>query len=132
MYIDCTMNTSDAPSTPTATVYYNSACPVCEAGICYQRGKMEGCAVDWVDLQARPELAAELGIDLELLRERLHVRDGAGRMHVGDRAFAQLWSHTPGQRWLAWLIKPCGWLTGPLYNVAARVLYRWNRRRGHW
>jgi predicted DCC family thiol-disulfide oxidoreductase YuxK len=122
------MNTTELP----ATVYYNSACPVCNAGVCYQRTLAQDGPVTWVDVHGRPELAAELGIDIELLRERLHVRDAGGRLHVGDRAFALLWSHTRGQRWLAWLMRPFRWLTGPLYKVAARGLYRWNRRRGHW
>ncbi|MES2015836.1 MAG: DCC1-like thiol-disulfide oxidoreductase family protein [Pseudomonadota bacterium] len=73
-----------------------------------------------------------MGIDLEALREQLHVRDGAGRWHVGDRAFTLLWSNTRGQRWLASLVRPFAWLTGPLYRFAARRLYNWNRRRGHW
>jgi len=114
------------------TVYYNSACPVCDAGICYQRGKMDGSAVEFVDLHTRPDIAQELGIDLELLRERLHVRGADGRMQVGDRALAALWAQTPGQRWMAWLARRLGWFTGPLYNIAARMLYRFNRRRGHW
>ncbi len=122
----------ETPEPPAATVYYNSACPVCDAGICYQRGQMAAGAIDWVDVHAQPDLAAQLGIDLESLREQLHVRDASGRWHVGDQAFTLLWSQTPGQRWLASLVRPLGWLTGPLYRFAARRLYRWNRRRGHW
>ncbi|ATQ77844.1 thiol-disulfide oxidoreductase [Massilia violaceinigra] len=84
------------------------------------------------DVHAEPELAAQLGIDIEQLRERLHVRDASGRMLSGDRAFAALWAATPGQRWLARLVRSMSWLTGPLYKLFARLLYRWNRRRGHW
>lgn len=122
----------DTTNTPAATVYYNSACPVCDAGIRRQRGKMHDCAVNWVDIHARPELAQELGVDIESLRERLHVRDAAGKMHVGDRALALLWSQTSGQRGLAWLTRRFGWLSRPFYNSVARGLYRWNRLRGHW
>ena len=118
--------------TTATTVYYNSACPVCDAGICHQKKQMQGCAVAFVDVHARPDVARELGIELEFLRERLHVMDGAGKLHVGERAFTTLWSQTPGQRWLARLARPFAWLTGPLYRLAARMLYRWNRRRGHW
>jgi predicted DCC family thiol-disulfide oxidoreductase YuxK len=114
------------------TVYYNSACPVCDAGICYQRQQMTGTGVEFVDVHTQPEVAAELGIDLELLRERLHVRDETGQLSVGAQAFTSLWSQTRGQRWMAWLARPFTWLTIPLYNVVARLLYRWNRRRGHW
>jgi predicted DCC family thiol-disulfide oxidoreductase YuxK len=119
-------------NTPATIVYYNSACPVCDAGICFQKKQMEGDAVQFVDVHAQPDIAKALGIDLELLRERLHVMDAAGQMHVGERAFTELWSRTPGQRWLARLARPFAWLTGPLYRLAARLLYRWNRRRGHW
>jgi predicted DCC family thiol-disulfide oxidoreductase YuxK len=119
-------------SEPKTKVYYNSACPVCDAGICYQRSKMQEDEVEFVDVHTHPEVAAELGIDLEMLRERLHVRDSTGKLTVGDRAFTSLWSQTRGQRWMARLARPLGLLTGPLYNLIARLLYRWNRSRGHW
>jgi predicted DCC family thiol-disulfide oxidoreductase YuxK len=119
-------------NTPPKIVYYNSACPVCDAGICYQRKQMQGQAVEFVDVHAQPDIAQELGIDLELLRERLHVRDAGGQMQVGADAFVALMAQTRGQRWLAWLARPLRWLTVPLYKLAARILYRWNRRRGSW
>jgi len=119
-------------SIPSATVYYNSACPVCDAGVCYQRAKMQGSGVAFVDVNAQPALAQELGIDIERLRERLHVRGADGQLVEGERAFTLLWSHTPGQRWMACLARPFGWLSGPLYRLVARALYGWNRRRGHW
>ena len=50
------------------TVYYNSACPVCDGGICKQRARMTDRNVEWVDVHAQPEVASELGIDLEALR----------------------------------------------------------------
>jgi predicted DCC family thiol-disulfide oxidoreductase YuxK len=126
------MNDSDVARHSTTTVYYNSACPVCDAGICYQRQKMAGAAVEFVDVNARPALAQELGIDIEHLRERLHVRTAGGEVVEGDRAFVALWAQTPGQRWLSRLARPLTWLTRPLYRLTARILYRWNRQRGHW
>jgi hypothetical protein len=39
-------------------VYYNSACPVCSAGIKDQRRRMEACGIEdieWVDVHANPE-----------------------------------------------------------------------------
>ena len=117
---------------PRTTVYYNSACPVCDAGICYQRKQMQGREVDFVDVHTQPGVAVELGIDLEVLRERLHVRDANGDMLVGARAVTTLMAQTSGQRMLAWLARPFRRLTGPLYNLLARRLYRWNRRRGNW
>lgn len=119
-------------NTPDTTLYYNSACPVCNAGVCYQKRQMQGRTVAFIDVHTRPDIAEELGIDLELLRERLHVKDPSGQMHVGDAAFIALWAENDGQRWLARVARPFSWLTGPLYKLVARVLYRWNRRRGHW
>ena len=114
------------------TVYYNSACPVCDAGICQQRARMAGSKIDWVDVHTQPERASQLGIDLEVIRERLHVRDANGAMQVGDLAFAELAARTRGQHAWAWILRRFHFITGPLYNLVARLLYSWNRRRGHW
>ena len=122
--------TSDAA--PVATVYYNSACPVCDAGIRSQQGRVQGCELNWVDVHEHPEALESLGLDLEAVRERLHVREADGRLRVGADALGALWERSPGQRWLAWCTRRARWLSEPLYNAFARVLYRWNRRRGHW
>lgn len=53
------MRCMNSPET-AATVYYNSACPVCDAGVCYQREKMQGSGVNFVDVNARPALAQPL------------------------------------------------------------------------
>ena len=39
------------------SVYYNSACPVCNAGIGAQRRRMQSCNVDveWIDIHRNPE-----------------------------------------------------------------------------
>ena len=52
----------------TDKVYYNSACPVCKAGIEKQRDVMERDGVDgveWVDVHTRPEMANETPSSLE-------------------------------------------------------------------
>ncbi len=114
------------------TVYYNSACPVCNAGISKQRARMLGSNVAWVDVHAQPEVASQLGIDLEAIRERLHLVNAHGVMHVGDLALAELASQTRGQQFFACFLRRLHFLTGPIYNLFARYLYRWNRKRGHW
>ncbi|MBA4142514.1 MAG: DUF393 domain-containing protein [Nitrosospira sp.] len=118
-------------------VYYNSACPVCNAGIKDQRRRMEACGgkdVEWIDVHTHPEAAEEVGVPLEQVRERLHVKTEDGRLDVGADAFARLWSQTPGQRWLAKLVQLpiIQQLTRLVYNVFARALYRWNRAKRHW
>ena len=84
-------------SVPTK-VYYNSACPVCNAGIKDQRKRMEACGVrdiEWIDVHTHPEAAEEVGSPLEQVRERLHVKAADGRLDVGADAFTRLWSRTP-------------------------------------
>ncbi|MGQ0591159.1 MAG: thiol-disulfide oxidoreductase DCC family protein [Gammaproteobacteria bacterium] len=118
-------------------VYYNSACPVCNAGIQDQRQRMEACGIEdieWVDVHTNPEAVSEVGASLEQVRERLHVQDSEGQINVGADAFTCLWSQTRGQRWLAKLLRlpVLKQLTHSAYNLFARLLYRWNRTKGRW
>ena len=118
-------------------VYYNSACPVCNAGIKGQRARMEARGIkdiEWIDVHARPQAASEVGASLEQVRERLYVKDANGRLNIGADAVSELWSRTRGLRWLAQLlrlplIKQVAHLA---YNAFARILYRWNRANRHW
>jgi predicted DCC family thiol-disulfide oxidoreductase YuxK len=118
-------------------VYYNSACPVCNAGIKDQRRRMEACGIEdieWVDVHTHPEAVSEVGASLEQVRERLHVKESDGRINVGADAFTCLWSQTRGQRRLAKLSRLPGLkqLTHSAYNLFAHLLYRWNRTKGRW
>jgi predicted DCC family thiol-disulfide oxidoreductase YuxK len=118
-------------------VYYNSACPVCNAGIKDQRQRMEACGVkdvEWIDVHTHPEAVEEVGAPLEQVRERLHVKAEDGRLDVGADAFTRLWWRTPGQRWLATLLRlpVIRQIMHLVYNAFARLLYRWNRAKGHW
>ena len=118
------------------SVYYNSACPVCNAGIKGQRRRMQACNsdVEWIDIHRNPERLTETGASQEFVRERLHVVDDAGVMHVGAEAFGALWSRTPQQKVFATLIRTPGIrvVVGWAYNLFAAGLYRWNRWRGRW
>jgi len=120
-----------------AKVYYNSACPVCRAGIEGQRERMAACGatdVEWIDVHSNPERVSEVGASLESVRERLHVKEEDGSIGVGVDAFERLWSRTRGQRWLAALARVPGLRQlGQLgYNIFARLLYRRNRAKGRW
>ena len=88
----------------SSKVYYNSACPVCNAGIKDQRQRMEACGVkdiEWVDVHTHPEAVSEVGASLEQVRERLYGKDADGQLNIGAEAFTRLWSQTPGQHGLA-------------------------------
>lgn len=115
-------------------VYYNSACPVCDAGIKQQRERMQGCEVDWIDIHQYPQALQEIGASQEFVRERLHVLDDNGQVQVGANALRALWSRTQGQRRLASFVglpiieKLAQWS----YNVFAAALYAWNRAKRRW
>ncbi|MEQ8814606.1 MAG: DUF393 domain-containing protein [Thalassobaculum sp.] len=117
-------------------VYYNSACPVCAAGIADQKGRMRDCAaeVEWIDVHADNARAAEIGVELEFVRERLHVVDERGGKRVGAEAFETLWGLTPEQGALARIsrLPVLRTLLRWAYNGFAAVLYRWNRWNRRW
>jgi predicted DCC family thiol-disulfide oxidoreductase YuxK len=117
------------------SVYYNSACPVCNAGIGAERRRMEACnaEVEWIDIHRDPQRLAEIGASQEFVRERLHVVDDAG-VHVGAEALGALWSQTPQRKALAMLTRTPGIrvVLGWAYNGFAAALYRWNRWHGRW
>ncbi|MEE9424965.1 MAG: DUF393 domain-containing protein [Methylococcales bacterium] len=115
-------------------VYYNSACPVCDAGINAQKNKSSECAIDWNDIHTNNELVQDVSDDIEYVRERLHVIDENDEVFVGINAFIAIWHHSPKERWKAKLlslpiIKP---FANFAYNIFARLLYQWNRKRSSW
>ena len=115
-------------------VFYNGACPVCNAGISSQKGKMSTCAVQWRDVNSDTNALKEVPADIEFVRERLHVIDGNGKLKIGLEAFEVIWQHSPGERWKAKLIslpivKP---ILDKTYNIFAKYLYKWNIKKGHW
>lgn len=117
-------------------VYYNAACPVCDAGIKMQRRKLEsrGAAIDWIDVHTNKNAVAEIGGDLEFVRERLHVMDRDGQLKIGAEAFVAIWGLTPGQGALVRLggLPVLRTLFRWAYNLFAAVLYRWNRWHRRW
>lgn len=118
-------------------VYYNSACPVCKAGIEGQACMLREQGVEnvqWLDVHADPRLAREVGVELETVRERLHVVDEAGRLRVGSDAFAALLAANRKRRALARLLElpVLRQVCALAYNAFARLLYWWNRALKHW
>ena len=117
-------------------VYYNSACLVCNAGIKHQQRKLSDCEaqIEWIDVHSDNAAVHDVKSDLESVRERLHVVDETGTIHVGSEAFAELWSKTPGQNGLARAARLPILRSGFrwLYNGFAALLYRWNRVNNRW
>ena len=119
-------------------VFYNSACPVCRAGMEDQRDALAradgGKKSTFVDMSQKPEALAEEGLSLDDVRRHFYVRDIDGKLHRGADAAAILWRMTPRRRWLGWLIsRP---MLRPLarlfYDWFADRLYNWNQGKGRW
>jgi len=120
------------------TVWYNTRCPVCNAGIDRQRNKLvaavESGAVEFRDINLEPDALARYGASVNDVRRRLHATDAAGRLIVGADVALAVWKVTPGERWLACvfgnpLMLP---VTRFAYDRFADLLYAWNRRNGRW
>jgi len=123
---------------PRLVVWYNTRCPVCDAGINRQRNKLiatvESGAIEFRDINLAPQALASYDASLEDVRRRLHATDETGRLIVGADVAIAVWRATPGEGWLAALFgNP---LTAPItrfvYDRFADLLYAWNRRKGHW
>jgi predicted DCC family thiol-disulfide oxidoreductase YuxK len=118
-------------------VFYNSACPVCDAGVHEQRRTMvkrNAGALAWTDMTCAPDALAGENLTLDHVRRHVYVRDAAGSLYRGADAIALLWKATPGRRWLGRLISLPGIRSvGRVgYDWFANRLYAWNRRHGRW
>ncbi|MEM9879261.1 MAG: DUF393 domain-containing protein [Pseudomonadota bacterium] len=128
---------NDAEETDGLKVYYNSACPVCAAGIDRQRRQMArekpAKSVAWIDIADDPDAVTDLGANIDAVRHSLHVVSGDA-LHVGADAFVKLAQATPSQAWLSRifgsrLLKP---LSHFFYDRFADFLFWWNMRKGRW
>jgi len=123
---------------PQLTVWYNTRCPVCDAGIDRQRNKLiaavQAGTIGFRDINLEPDALAAHGASLEDIRRRLHAIDADGRLLVGADVAIAVWRLTPGEGWLAALVgNPVALpLTRFAYDRFADLLYAWNRRKGHW
>jgi len=123
---------------PLLTVWYNTRCPVCDAGINRQKRRLieavKAGRIEFRDINFEPEALSAFGASLEDIRRRLHATDADGRLLVGADVAIAVWQATPGEGWLANLFG--NRLTLPLTRLAydrfADLLYAWNRRKGRW
>jgi predicted DCC family thiol-disulfide oxidoreductase YuxK len=115
-------------------VFYNSACPVCKAGIEGQMDKESSCPIQWNDVHQDNQLVSEVDAELEFVRERLHVIDETGKLQVGFNAFLAIWHNSPKETWKAKILglPVIKQICQVLYNLFAAALYKWNRSKKHW
>lgn len=118
----------------TIKVYYNSACPICNAGIENQKSRIPGRQIDWNDVHTQSGVHNEVSPNLESVRKKLHVMDKKGNIKVGIEAFEVIWRNSPNEHWKAKIVSfpVIKQISIFLYNVLAEALYRWNRWKRHW
>lgn len=120
------------------TVWYNTKCPVCDAGIGWQKRRLVEAVragrIEFRDINQEPDALAAHGAAIEDIRRRLHATDQNGLLLVGADVAIAIWRATPGQGWLAGLLgnRMMLPLTRFAYDRFADLLYRWNRRNGRW
>jgi predicted DCC family thiol-disulfide oxidoreductase YuxK len=123
---------------PRLTVWYNTRCPVCDAGIDRQRNKLlaavQAGEIAFRDINLEPEALVAHGVSLDDVRRRLHATDEEGRLIVGADVAVAIWRITKGEGFLATLfgnplILP---VTRFAYDRFADLLFAWNKRKGHW
>ena len=120
------------------TVWYNTRCPVCDAGIDWQRNKLLSAVragtIEFRDINEQPDALASYGADVDDVRRRLHATDEAGGLIVGADVAIALWRLTQGEGWLAALFG--NRVTLPVtrfaYDRFADLLFAWNKWKGHW
>jgi predicted DCC family thiol-disulfide oxidoreductase YuxK len=119
-------------------VWYNTRCPVCDAGIDWQRNKLLAAvragSLSFRDINLEPQALTAFGASLDDVRRRLHATDDSGRLIVGADVMIAIWRLTPGEGWLASLFGNPAMLpvTRFAYDRFADVLFAWNRRKGRW
>ena len=119
-------------------VWYNTRCPVCDAGIDRQRNKLLAAVraghLSFHDINEQPQALAAYGASLDDVRRRLHATDESGRLIVGADVAIAIWRITPGEGWMASLFGNPVMLpvTRFAYDRVADLLFAWNRRRGRW
>jgi predicted DCC family thiol-disulfide oxidoreductase YuxK len=135
---DYTSEAKGASMPAHLTVWYNTRCPVCDAGIDWQRNKLlalvRAGTVEFRDINEQPDALAQFGASLDDIRRRLHATDEAGRLIVGADVAIALWLLTPRERWLAALSgnRVALPFTRFFYDRFADLLFAWNRWCGRW
>lgn len=120
------------------TVWYNTRCPVCDAGIRRQKIRVieavKAGRIVFRDINIEPEALAAHGASLDDVRRRLHAVDANGQLLVGADVAVAIWRATRGQGWLAFLAGNRAMLplTRFAYDRFADLLFAWNRRKGRW
>jgi 3-demethoxyubiquinol 3-hydroxylase len=112
---------------PAITVFYDGGCPLCrrEVGL-YQRASV-GLPVHWHDVN-QDNVDLPSGLDRQTALARFHVLRHGPQPEIlsGAQAFALLWKHIPGWKWLGTFASVP--LVSPLFEIAYQF-FLWFRPR---
>jgi predicted DCC family thiol-disulfide oxidoreductase YuxK len=123
---------------PKLTVWYNTKCPVCNAGINRQKRRLieavRSGAIEFRDINLEPHALARFGADVNGVRRRLHGVDANDKLYAGADCGIEIWLRTPGDAWLGRILglPVLRQITRFGYDRFADLLYAWNRWKGHW
>ena len=71
------LNPPNVAPISTLTVYYNTRCPVCDAGIDWQRSKLveavRAGTISFRDINWESGVLADYGVNIDDVRRRLHA-----------------------------------------------------------
>ena len=109
------------------TVFYDGACSLCAREIDYYRRIAPAGVFVWQDITESAESLAREGVSLAQGLRLLHVKDDAGRLHVGVDAFIVIWKALRRWRLLALVVDLP--IIHPLASYAYRAFATWRFAR---
>ena len=86
------------------TVFYDGKCGLCAREIGYYRRIAPDGVFAWQDVSESAKLLKREGVSLVQALQLLHVKDDAGRLHVGVDAFIVIWQSLRRWRVLALVV----------------------------
>jgi predicted DCC family thiol-disulfide oxidoreductase YuxK len=105
------------------TLYFESACPLCDAEMSALRARDQHGRLHFVDISA-PDFAAPEGTTLPALLAAIHGRRADGNWARGMEAMRLAYAAIG----LGWLVAPTRW---PVLRPAADRAYAWFARHRH-
>ena len=118
-------------------VWYNTRCPVCDAGVGWQRNKLLAAVraghLSFHDINEQPQALAAYRASLDDVRRRLHATDKSGRLIVGADVAIAIWRSRP-QRLAGIAVRQSGDAAGHALCLRSfrGSAVRLERRKGRW
>lgn len=81
------------------TVYFDGSCALCSLEITHYASKADHSRVMFVDV-SDSQSSTDIGVSLNELMRRFHVRLADGKIVSGARAFVAIWNELPNWKWL--------------------------------